>query len=517
MSYNKLKFVTDKLYCFRSLTRLLQLKLLTALSQDFSLLPDNEVLITQVHSVINKVVYNCRDIYLQHTKADATVTKVIQFLHEGWPKNCKGLDSDLKCYFHLRSELFHEDGLLYFKNRLVISSLKNQLLQELHSVHQGVVKCEALARQSVFWPGINKDIQSFVSDCCISSEFAPALRKPPMLPHEIPSLPYEQVATDILDYYGDYYLVVIDTYSKWIHAIKMPNKTAESVIEVLTFLFSIHGIPLVVLADNPFKFYKCASFAKELNFAFVSCSPHYHQSNGLAEKTVSIVKQFLRKCSKDPKATLANCLLQYRVTPISGLDASPAQLLMSRQLRTTLPIVTSRLKPSLVPNVVSKLNQKAQTAKNFYDKTAQAKEKEFSPSDYVFVKNPRTTKWEPGIVIDVCEEPRSYLVKTNSSNNVIRRNCVFLKPRNVNVPSSTPVTCYLQKNQNNVPIPEPQVQNNDLDNNQIVIPLQEVNQNLDRWREQLRERLAQNQQGPQIPNVPRTRTRVVKQPQGLNL
>ncbi|KAK3914524.1 hypothetical protein KUF71_023925 [Frankliniella fusca] len=292
----------------------------------------------------------------------------------------------------------------------------------------------------------------------------------------------------------------------------MPTKTSENVIDVLSFLFSIHGIPMVLLADNnPFKSFKCINFAKEHNFEIVSCSPHYHQSNGLAEKAVSIVKQFLRKCTKDHKLTLPNCLLQYRVTPISGSDASPAQLLMSRQLTTTLPVLTSRLTPSVVLNVVTKLTPKSLNDKKFYDRTASAKEPQFSPSDYVFIKNQITCKWEPGIIVDSCEEPRSYLVKTNFSNNVIRRNSTFLKPRNVNAPITTPVYLLPDRTSNNDQIP-----NNEQPVNQNVIPLQQVSEDLDRWREQIRQRLAQNQ-NPQEPDVQRTRTRVIRQPQRLNL
>ncbi|KAE8739129.1 hypothetical protein FOCC_FOCC015358 [Frankliniella occidentalis] len=498
-----------------------------ALSRDFlPCKPDDEVLITQVHSVINKVVYKSNDIYVQHTKEDPTLSQVIKFHYEGWPKNVKWLEGDVKAFFNLRNELSVDDDLLYFRNRLVIpNSLKNQSLQQLHSGHQGIVKCKSLARETIFWPGINKDIESFVSDCLVCSKFSPAQKKLIMISHDIPNLPYQQVATDILDFHGDYYLVVIDTYSKWIDAIRMPNKTSEAVIDILKFLFAVHGIPCVVLADNnPFKSYKCAEFAKELNFKFVSCSPYYHQSNGLAEKAVSIVKQFLRKCANDPRASLENCLLHYRVTPLSGLNASPAQLLMSRQLRTMLPIKTSRLKPSIVPNVVSKLEKKALTSKMHYDKTAVGTEIEFSPSDYVFVKNPLTSVWEPGIVVEVCSEPRSYMVKTNFSSNIVRRNSTFLKPRNVKAPVRTPV--YLLPGYNNVEpanveIPNLEIPvipeqphdnvNNEIPNNNV--PLQEVNENLRRWRQQLADRFAQ----PANQNANRTRTRVVKPPERLNL
>ncbi|KAK3930776.1 hypothetical protein KUF71_024133 [Frankliniella fusca] len=237
-------------------------------------------------------------------------------------------EESVLCY--LKAELYCENELLYFQIRLVIpNTLRPQLLQQLHSGHQGMVKCKSLASQSIFWPGINKDIES----------------------------------------------------------------------------------------------------------------------------------------------------------------------------------------PSVIPNVVDKLTKKSLKAKAYYDSSANAKEIQYSPSDYVFIKNPLTGKWEPGMVINVCAEPRSYLVKTNSSNNVLRRNCTFLKPRSVSAPFRTPV--YLLPSRTNVEIPNNHdVQNNN--NNQIVIPLQEVNENLNRWREQLRERFAQGARQERPPVQTRS-GRVVNKPDRLNL
>ncbi|KAG5858283.1 hypothetical protein JTB14_020061 [Gonioctena quinquepunctata] len=63
-------------------------------------------------------------------------------------------------------------------------------------------------------------------------------------------------------------------------------------------------------------------------------SPHYPRSNGLAEKAVQIAKNMLKKCDDIHLA-----LLEYRNTPISGSDESPAQLLNNRHLRSKLPIM----------------------------------------------------------------------------------------------------------------------------------------------------------------------------------
>ncbi|CAC5406419.1 unnamed protein product [Mytilus coruscus] len=76
-------------------------------------------------------------------------------------------------------------------------------------------------------------------------------------------------------------------------------------------------------------------FPKKWEFEYVTSSPHNPTSNGLAEKTVKIVKTFVLKCKKefsDPNLAL----LDYRTCPLS-LGFSPYQLLMSRKLRSILP------------------------------------------------------------------------------------------------------------------------------------------------------------------------------------
>ena len=62
---------------------------------------------------------------------------------------------------------------------------------------------------------------------------------------------------------------------------------------------------------------------------------------------VQTVKRILEKCAatqQDPYLAL----LDYRNTPINGV--SPAQALMSRRLRSTLPVTNTKLDPSSLIN-----------------------------------------------------------------------------------------------------------------------------------------------------------------------
>ena len=72
--------------------------------------------------------------------------------------------------------------------------------------------------------------------------------------------------------------------------------------------------------------------------------------NGLAEKAVHIAKSILKKISA-AEGSLEAALLEYRNTPIPGIGYSPAEMLMSRKLRTWLPIKDEDLLPKIPSNL----------------------------------------------------------------------------------------------------------------------------------------------------------------------
>ena len=59
-----------------------------------------------------------------------------------------------------------EDGLILNGDRIIIpEALRSQILDALHTGHQGETKCILLARELVFWPSITNDIKQLVKDC----------------------------------------------------------------------------------------------------------------------------------------------------------------------------------------------------------------------------------------------------------------------------------------------------------------------------------------------------------------
>ena len=110
-------------------------------------------------------------------------------------------------------------------------------------------------------------------------------------------------------------------------------------------------------------------------------------------------------------------LLAYRATPFKG-GYSSSELLMSRRLRTTVPVIQQLLIPQ-VPDVVSvRESQKASKVKmkKDYDHCHAARDlPELKPGDAVWIPEFKET----GRVLDEVQ-PRSYMVQT--STRVIQRN-----------------------------------------------------------------------------------------------
>ena len=138
----------------------------------------------------------------------------------------------------------------------------------------------------------------------------------------------------------------MDYFSCYIELVELRSATAEHVIVALKRIFARHGIPAMVCSDNG-TCYAAISFqlfATTYSFQHIISSPRFPQANDEAERRVQIAGNLLRKAADSYLALLA-----YRVTP-THTGYSPAQLLMGRQLKSTLPLTQSALQPSTLPS-----------------------------------------------------------------------------------------------------------------------------------------------------------------------
>ena len=253
------------------------------------------------------------------------------------------ISGPLKLYWPVAAELTVQDGLLMRGCRIVIpASMRMEMLEKLHTGHLAIVRCRQRANQSVWWPGIGRQLHKYLDNCKVCRQHA-TNRAEPLIPTELQKFPWQKVATDMLEYQKQSYLVVVDYFSRYVELAKLTTTTSQDIIRHLKSIFARHGIPETVVSDNGPQYASKAfdDFASVYGFTHVTSSPRYAQANGMAERAVQTVESLLKK-SQDPYLAL----LSYRSTPLEH-GYSPSELLMARRLRTTVPVIADQLKPSI--------------------------------------------------------------------------------------------------------------------------------------------------------------------------
>ena len=227
---------------------------------------------------------------------------------------------------------------------------------------------------------------------------------------------------------------VVNYYSRYIEISKLNGTTADDIIDHTKSIFARHGIPELVYSDNGPQFHSEAykQFASDYQFTHITSSPLYPQSNGEAERAVGTIKSLLRK-EGDPYLAL----LVYRSTPLA-VGFSPAELLMSRRLRTTIP-TTQALRQPEVPdkNLVKEKDEqlKDKMKQNFDDHHGAREMPSLKRGQLVWLPNSRV---EARVEEQVA--PRSYSVNTPQGQVRRNRRDIIDLPQNTSTLSLPPVT-----------------------------------------------------------------------------
>ena len=344
----------------------------------------------------------------QATRSDPILSKVWHYTKTKWPDKVKEC---LKPYWNRRHELTVEGSCVMWGIRVVIPrKLQNQVLEELHREHPGIVRMKAIARSYMWWPQIDKQLEEAAKSCvrCQAVKSKPAVA--PLHPWLWPSRPWQRIHVDFAGpFKGKMFLILVDGHSKWPEVIEMSTTTSEKTIEVLRQLFARYGLPEQLISDNGTQFTseEFAAFTKANGIKHIRCTPYHPSSNGLAERFVQTFKRAMKASQHDGKSLqcrLSNFLLTYRSAPHATTNQSPSSLFLKREVRTRFDL----MKPD---------NDRQVTAKQALQKMAhdrKAKLREFTVGQEVMARNYRDgDKWVPGVVIER-KGPLSYTIQTES-------------------------------------------------------------------------------------------------------
>ena len=345
--------------------------------------------------------------------------------------------------------------------------------------------------------------------CSVCAQYSRTLTKEPMRSLPIPTQTWQIVSQDTFTHEQKVYLVTVCHFSDWIEVDELQDTLSATVINKTKAHFARFGIPQICHNDNGSQFAskEYENFATQYGFKHKTSSPYHPQGNGRAEAAVKVAK-----------ATLKTALLNYRNTSPQEHTYSPAQRMLCRRTRTTLPTPNHLIKPSPVnlDVVTQELTLKRAASKRYYDNKPTKVHPELAVGSSVYAKPPPTQRshpWIRGTIISQ-DTPRSYTIQTPSSN--IRRSRVHITPQwNSLLHQNRPTLRHGYRNNGTLSI-EPQAEET-VANNQP--PAQTLPPHLTRPEilpSNVPEKLATlpSQEHPPAPTLgnTRTRTRIIKPP-----
>ena len=391
--------------------------------------------------------YQLKALTLERIKEAARTDKeCISLTHlvcEGFPKDITSLDVKLRPYWKLRNELYNIDGVTMYDGRIIIPpSLRKEVLECLHSAHQGTVGMKARARSSVYWPGISNAITNRRAQCKTCNTIAPSQPHEPLQLSPEPAYPFELTVADYFMLKGVTYLVYADLYSGWVTIARCREHeaNAKNLKRELRTLFCMYGAPTELATDGgqPFPSHDIQQFLCNWGVKWRQSSAYYTQSNGRAELAVKTAKRILQNNTSTTgdlnTDNVARALLQYRNTPIQQLNVSPAELLYGRTLRDHLTSMPDALciRPEwhrLAEDRERALAKRHLTNIERYNEHTKALP-ELSIGDTVTMQNQTGSypnRWDKtGIIVEVRDHGQ-YLVRLHGSGRCTLRNRRFIR------------------------------------------------------------------------------------------
>ena len=311
-------------------------------------------------------------------------------------------DKELVPFISVKDSLTVDAGCLLYGSRVVIPTRQQaRLLFELHTTHMGVVKMKSLAREYIWWPGLNKQIESLAAKCEGCAKFK---KKPPPVPlthWPWATRPMERLHVDFAEYKDVQLLIVIDAFSKYLWTFIMgKDTTTPRLLRQLDSIFADRGLPTTVVSDNgpQFTSHSFKEHMKAKNIKHVLTPPYHPASNGLAEVAVGIVKSAL--CKMDASAhiptlqeTITTILFTHRQTPTTSTGRTPFEMMDLNRVKTPM----SLLHPSVLRRNESHQQQKVANRDSVSSSTLRV----FAEGENVLVFNTLTKKNDIGTVVKV--------------------------------------------------------------------------------------------------------------------
>ena len=164
--------------------------------------------VESVHMIDNvSITHNTFTLIKAATADDESLQTVKRYILSGWPEHKRHLSTIAKVYCSLRDELSYQEGIIFRGERCVVpKSARPRIRERLHKAHMGIQSTLRRARDTVYWPGMTKDLTDYISNCETCNTYQAAHPKEPLISHPIPSYPWEKIGIDLFTLDNNDYL-----------------------------------------------------------------------------------------------------------------------------------------------------------------------------------------------------------------------------------------------------------------------------------------------------------------------
>lgn len=250
-----------------------------------------------------------------------------------------------KHYEILKTELYSVGKLIMRGNRIFIpSKLRGKVIMVGHEGHMGITSMKNRLRKSVWWKGMDKDIEEFCKSCHGCQLVSRPDAAEPIHRTELPERPWQMLGLDFKGPLpsGHHILVVVDYYSRYYEVSWTKTTTAGQLINLVRPIFARFGYPEAVYNDNGggFKGDEWKNYLKKHGITALKIPPLHPQANGEVERQNRSLKRRLiiaQAEGKNWQQALDDYLLAYRTTPHSTTGYTPAELMFNYKPKTKVP------------------------------------------------------------------------------------------------------------------------------------------------------------------------------------
>ena len=175
-------------------------------------------------------------------QADDEIALLKHTTMQGWPSSIKQVPAVLQPYWTFREVLTVEDGLILKGARIVIPDKKwEAILKLIHEGHLGLNKSKLHAKETVYWPELNDQLEKFVLSCelCLKYSHSKCKQEPSLsLGQEVPLYSWTKLVADIFHFEGTSYLFVVDYTSRFLVVHKLKSMTGQHITNQCKLIFS---------------------------------------------------------------------------------------------------------------------------------------------------------------------------------------------------------------------------------------------------------------------------------------